>query len=84
MGIDAGFSCFSECQTMTSRYTSECFSSHNHIQFRDVQSQNQGNLEVNSVHKGTMMPSAKKCCSQTDAFNPRCARIYKVEPSEQD
>ena len=28
MGIDAGFSWLPDCLAMTSRYTSECFSSH--------------------------------------------------------
>gem|GEM_PF-6567635 len=36
-----------------------------------------------SVQTGMVMPSTKNSVSQTDAINPRCARIYKVVPSEQ-
>ncbi len=35
-----------------------------------------------SVQTGMVMLSTKISISQTDAINPRCARIYKVVPSE--
>ena len=49
---------------------------------RDVQSRKRINMKVISVHQGTMMLSAKIVFSQTSAFTPRCARIYRVVLSE--